>query len=201
MAKDNETEEKILIAARLEFQEKGLAGARMQAIADRAEVNKGLLHYYFKNKDSLFNAIFSKAIRQLMAEIFPILESKLPDYEKFQRLAERYTEHISKNPELPKFVLGEISKNPQEFFQRFLPENAKGAARKMLDNQQSEQAGQEISVVDKQHYFLDLISMVLLPYIARPLIEFFFALEGNEFNQIMSERKTHIQTVMTKIMK
>jgi len=44
------TEELILEAAQAVFLEKGLAGARMQEIADRAGINKALLHYYFRSK-------------------------------------------------------------------------------------------------------------------------------------------------------
>ena len=43
------TEEKILAAAREVFTKKGFAAARMQEIADAADINKGLLHYYFRN--------------------------------------------------------------------------------------------------------------------------------------------------------
>ena len=56
---DHTTEQKILDAAEVVFHEKGFDGARMQEIADKATINKGLLHYYFKSKDALFDAIFN----------------------------------------------------------------------------------------------------------------------------------------------
>ena len=58
--KDNETgaEERILAAARKVFTTKGMAGARMQDIANEAGINKALLHYYYKDKDKLFETIF-----------------------------------------------------------------------------------------------------------------------------------------------
>ena len=70
---DNTTEQKILEAAQEVFHEKGYDGARMQEIADKASINKGLLHYYFKTKDSLFEAIFSIAFRQMIAQIQAII--------------------------------------------------------------------------------------------------------------------------------
>ena len=48
------TEQKILLAARKIFFQKGLAGARMQDIANEAGINKAILHYYFRSKDQLF---------------------------------------------------------------------------------------------------------------------------------------------------
>lgn len=47
----------ILVAARDEFAEHGLGGARVERIAERAAVNKRLIYYYFDNKDSLFSAV------------------------------------------------------------------------------------------------------------------------------------------------
>src|SRR5262245_51487236 len=56
--KDQPTEERIITAARKVFLSKGLAGARMQDIADEAGINKALLHYYFRSKEKLFDMIF-----------------------------------------------------------------------------------------------------------------------------------------------
>jgi AcrR family transcriptional regulator len=47
----------ILAAARDEFAEHGLGGARVERIAERAALNKRLIYYYFENKDSLFSAV------------------------------------------------------------------------------------------------------------------------------------------------
>ena len=55
---DKQTEEKIFEAATEVFIEKGMDGARMQDIADHAGINKALLHYYYRTKDQLFNAVF-----------------------------------------------------------------------------------------------------------------------------------------------
>lgn len=55
------------------FHEKGFDGARMQEIADKANINKGLLHYYFKSKDALFDAIFNMAIKRMSGNINSIL--------------------------------------------------------------------------------------------------------------------------------
>jgi AcrR family transcriptional regulator len=56
------TEAKILTSARTEFIGKGKAGARMQAIALNAGVNKALLHYYFRSKDQLYAAALKEIL-------------------------------------------------------------------------------------------------------------------------------------------
>ena len=56
--KNDSTEEKILAAARKIFTTQGMSGARMQDIADEAGINKAMLHYYFRDKEKLFELIF-----------------------------------------------------------------------------------------------------------------------------------------------
>ena len=51
------TRRRILDAARREFGIKGFDGARVEAIARRAHVNKGLIFYYFGSKEELFRAL------------------------------------------------------------------------------------------------------------------------------------------------
>ncbi|MBU3703086.1 MAG: TetR family transcriptional regulator [Ilumatobacteraceae bacterium] len=79
----NATIERIMDVARKEFLEKGYQGARMQAIADSAGINKASLHYYFDSKDKLFEAIFEEA----MQKVLPIMLKALieePSLEEVQ---------------------------------------------------------------------------------------------------------------------
>ena len=55
----------ILAAARDEFAEYGLAGARMERIAERASLNKRLIYYYFEDKEKLFQAVLEQAYRDI----------------------------------------------------------------------------------------------------------------------------------------
>lgn len=55
----------ILAAARDEFAENGLGGARMDRIAERAGLNKRLIYYYFEDKEKLFQAVLEQAYRDI----------------------------------------------------------------------------------------------------------------------------------------
>lgn len=57
MPKEVSAQERILNAASLEFAEKGFAGARMDSISKRANVNKAMIHYYYSNKEQLYSQI------------------------------------------------------------------------------------------------------------------------------------------------
>jgi AcrR family transcriptional regulator len=58
----------ILVAARDEFAEHGLGGARMDRIAERAGLNKRLIYYYFEDKERLFQAVLEQAYRDIREE-------------------------------------------------------------------------------------------------------------------------------------
>jgi len=76
--KDDNTEDTILDAAEKVFQQKGMDGARMQEIADEAGINKAMLHYYYRSKRFLFEAVFSKAFSIIAPEINRIVNEDIP---------------------------------------------------------------------------------------------------------------------------
>ena len=59
-----------------EFIAHGLRGARMQAIADRAGVNKALVHYYFRSKEKLYDAVLQDTMRTIIAALHQELPAK-----------------------------------------------------------------------------------------------------------------------------
>jgi AcrR family transcriptional regulator len=68
-ARDAErTQEAILMAAKGEFAESGLGGARMEKIAERAGVNKRLIYYYFTDKEALFQAVLEQTYKHIREE-------------------------------------------------------------------------------------------------------------------------------------
>jgi AcrR family transcriptional regulator len=61
------SQQTILLAARDEFALYGLAGARVDRIAERADINKRLIYYYFKSKDDLFLAVLENTYADIRA--------------------------------------------------------------------------------------------------------------------------------------
>jgi AcrR family transcriptional regulator len=59
------TRRAILSAATEEFASRGLGGARVDRIAERAAINKRMLYYYFGKKEALFLAVLEKAYRDI----------------------------------------------------------------------------------------------------------------------------------------
>ncbi len=97
----------ILKAAVGEFAEHGIAGARTDAIARAAHVNKALLYYYFKDKDALYEAVLDHVFSGLRARVMPVLESDLPPRQKMLAYLGAYFDYIAANPRFPRVVQGE----------------------------------------------------------------------------------------------
>jgi AcrR family transcriptional regulator len=84
------TRQRLLDAARAEFAANGIAGARVDRIAETARSNKAQIYHYFGSKDGLFDAVFAGVVGQVVTEI-PLDVSDLPGYAA--RLAQGYDEH------------------------------------------------------------------------------------------------------------
>ena len=112
MAKErqtHDTESRILQAAEREFLTKGFAGARTTSIAEAAGVTHAMLHYYFRTKEKLFDRIISGKIELIKNLIFEAaIDSGLSIQEKIRMVMDRHLEFIAANPDLPRFIVGEV---------------------------------------------------------------------------------------------
>jgi TetR/AcrR family transcriptional regulator len=102
-----ESRSSILKAALAEFAAHGIAGARTDTIAREARVNKALLYYYFKDKDSLYEAALDHVFGGLLDQVMPVLESDLPPREKMLEYVGTYFDYIAANPQFPRVVQAE----------------------------------------------------------------------------------------------
>jgi len=98
----------ILKAAAYEFAEYGIAGARTDAIAREAHVNKALLYYYFKDKETLYGAVLDDAFAGLKSAVFQVLDSDLPSRDKMLAYAGAYFDFIASNQLYPRLMQREM---------------------------------------------------------------------------------------------
>jgi AcrR family transcriptional regulator len=198
---DNNTEQKILEAAEEVFQEKGFDGARMQEIADKANINKGLLHYYFKTKDSLFEAIFSIAFHTMIGQIQSIMSLEISLNERIDRIVDDFMSMLAKNPALPRFVITELNKNPDRFIAKHVNHNTRATFAAFINSVQKEIDAGNIRPVDPRQLFMNMISMIIFPFIGRPMVQVVIGLNNKEFLQLMQERREHIKLFLKQAIK
>jgi TetR/AcrR family transcriptional regulator len=92
------TRRDILVAAREEFVEYGLDGARVDRIAERANANKRLLYHYFGNKEALYAAVLLDAYREIRAGEQRLHLGELPPREAMRKLVGFTFDHFRSNP-------------------------------------------------------------------------------------------------------
>lgn len=199
--KNTNTEERILGAARAIFTTKGMAGARMQDIADEAGINKALLHYYFKDKDKLFEMVFREEAQKFFPRINGIFMSEEPLFEKIDRFVADYIDEMLENPYLPWFVMNEINRDPKRFMLRIWGKENLPRPGKFLEQMEKEIKKGTIKRVSPLHLLLNLLSMTIFPFIARPMITKNLQLDELQFRAAMEQRKKEIPAFIKDALK
>lgn len=188
------TEAKILWAAQQEFLEKGFAGARTASIAQRAGINKALLHYYFRNKETLFEEVFSLISRQLIPEIKAIVTSEAPILDKIDRFIHSYIDFARQNPDMPLFVVTELRNNPDSKLLEILQKKQEDFVyiqQFMIQIAMATGSG-EIRPVQPFHILLNILSMCVFPFMARPMAMRVMRLDEGQFAQLIEQRKQEV---------
>src|SRR5262245_39735706 len=106
--RDGDTEGRILDAAHAVFVRRGTAGARMQDIAKEAGVNQALLHYYFRTKERLAEAVFRRTAGQLFPQVVQVMASDATLEAKVARVVDIEIDHLWRTSELPGYIISEL---------------------------------------------------------------------------------------------
>ncbi|GAA4793387.1 TetR/AcrR family transcriptional regulator [Olivibacter ginsenosidimutans] len=183
--KDISTEEKIKEAARVVFTKKGFAATRTRDIAEEAGLNLALLNYYFRSKEKLFHIIMEEKFEQFFGMIIRILnvaETSLE--EKVQAITNDYIDMLLANPDLPLFVLSEIKNNPIIFSDR--------VSDRLLQSTFYQQLRAVRPDINVFHFILNLLSMIIFPILAQPIICQIEAFKKDDFKKFIMQRKKMI---------
>jgi TetR/AcrR family transcriptional regulator len=190
--KDEGAEERILAAARNVFTTKGMAGARMQDIADEAGINKAMLHYYFKDKDKLFEVIFLAEAQKFFPKINAIFNSDLPLFQKIENFVIEYIDEMQDNPYLPWFVMNEMNRDPDQFLYKVWGKDNLPNPAKFLQQIEKEIKKGAIKRVHPMHLFMNLLGMTIFPFVAKPMIVRNMQMSDKHFTEVMEQRKKEI---------
>lgn len=189
--KDENTEAKILEAAKAVFQAKGMDGARMQEIADKAGINKAMLHYYFRNKQLLFDAVFNNAFSLLAPQLQSILNDDSSIEEKITNFTANYISFIMDYPYIPNFIIQELNRNP-EFIQK-IKDNPNFPNIEKFKKQVDEEIEKGIlKPINAEQLFINIMALNVFPFIAKPLLKAFIHADEAHYRQLLEARKTEV---------
>jgi TetR/AcrR family transcriptional regulator len=186
--RDSTSEEKILEAARKVFIAKGMAGARMQDIADEAGINKALLHYYFRSKEKLFETIFKELSFQFLPRVNFIFESDLPLFSKIEMFCSEYISKMIESPFIPLFIVNEMNKQPETFLKKMWG-TKKPLVSKFIEQVEQEVKKGRIRKIQPTHLLLNMVSMCIFPFVGKPLCQLVMGINEPTYRQLLEERK------------
>ncbi|WP_339837139.1 TetR/AcrR family transcriptional regulator [uncultured Maribacter sp.] len=190
-AKDENTEEQILEAAKNVFQAKGMDGARMQEIADKAGINKAMLHYYYRSKQLLFEAVFKNVFSLLAPQLNAILNDDSTIEEKVKNFTFNYISFISKHPYLPNFIIQELNRNP-DFILKMKDNKGFPNLAKFKRQVDKEVEDGIIKPISAEQLFINILALNIFPFVAKPLIMAFSNVDSKAYKQLMEDRKTEV---------
>ena len=169
----------------------------MQEIAEEAGVNKALLHYYFRSKDKLAEAVFLRAGQRLFPSVIGTLMSDLPLEEKVQRVIEIELDNLSASPFLPGYVLCEINHHPERVTQlvsavagQAIQGGFGGTIAARLQAQiDAEVAKGTLRPIPADQFLANLLSLCLFPFAAQPMFRAVMGWGPDGFGRFIEERK------------
>jgi AcrR family transcriptional regulator len=187
---DKQTEEKIFEAATDVFVDKGMDGARMQDIASRAGINKALLHYYFRTKDQLFNAVFEMIAKKILKKFAPVFDENLTLEMKIRFFFKEHITFLQENPKLPWFIINEINRNPARIKKLVSNIDFKSVWQELYAQHKEELENYNITEAMLPQLMTSIAAISVFPFAARGLIEGILEKSVINFNSYIEERKT-----------
>jgi len=192
VALNKNPEQVIWDAARKIFLSKGLSGARMQDIADEAGINKALLHYYYRSKEKLFVQIFEKELTGFVRDLESTFTSSLTFFEKIERFVDQEIRNFSECPELPLFLLNELSQQISSTrpHSHCMHNNSLRMLFRNLVHTEIEEG--RIKKVDADQLFIHVVSLTVYPFMAKPMIKAMLDLNEEGYQEFIRDRKKEI---------
>ena len=199
VARDGDTERRILDGAHAVFMRHGTAGARMQEIAREAGVNSALLHYYFRSKERLADAVFQRAATQLLPNLVRILASDADLEAKVAQVVELELARLSETPYLPGYVISELTHHPHRIQQLFAsvigmaPAEVGALVRARLSAPIDERVrGGQMRAIDAEQFVVNLLALCIFPFAAKPMLTALLGLDEQGFAAFIGRRRQEL---------
>ena len=193
-------EEAILDTATRLFLQKGFKATSTTEIAREVGCNQALVHYYFRTKERLFEAIFQKKIKFFVGALIEIGNEDLPFLVKLEKKIISHFEAIESAPRLPLFFLNELSANPERLDSirtavGDLPERAIGQLERELQAEIDTGTVRQISVKD---LLMTIVSLNIMAFMAAPMFKIMTGINDLEYKTFLRERKAENVRIVMK---
>lgn len=181
----------ILIAAKKVFVSKGKQGARMQEIADKAGVNKALIHYYFRNKEKLFQKVWTNTLNEFLNSIAADVNRACSFQETLRIFIDSHFEFLQCNKENLQFLLWEAKDDHQAIKETVAKEL--DILNGLLDHKvRNAVENGEIREINTFNFIMNIMSLDLFFFISLPVISPIFNMTDAQIETLIEERKKEV---------
>ena len=169
-----QTRAAILDAAMREFAHEGVAGARTEAIARAAGVNKALLYYYFKDKETLYGSVLDNAFAGLKQAVFQVLDSNSPPREKMMAYIGAYFDFIASNQLYPRLMQREMMRareGQSPHIDKIVKNYLQPIFTRVSELLREGTAAGEFRAVNPVHFVPSVVAMIVFYFSSAPLMQ------------------------------
>ena len=194
-------ESRIIEAAKQEFIEKGFEQTSMSDIAAVVGINRPTLHYYFRTKDKMFQAVFASIVSNFLPHIDAIFSKQEPFEKKLGEIIDVYFDIFTANPLLPKFIIGEIHRDVDHLIDTFYILKFDQYLHHIGELLQQEIDRNHLKKVPLQFIFMTFYSQLTFPFLSHNLSKrLFFHDNPEEYTRFLAEWKQHIIAQINRLL-
>lgn len=198
---EDNMEDKIINAARTVFIEKGYAETSMSEIAAVAGINRPALHYYFRTKDKMYQAVFGSIVSSVVPTVFDALIHKEKSIaERIEIVIDAYYSLFEKNPQLPMFVFRELNRDPELLISTIRGVSVPGTACDIIGSLQEEMEEGRLKSVPLQILFYNFYSLLVFPFLTKNIATIAFGNTEEQFKAMLSDWKWNIVARMRNLL-
>lgn len=197
---DNNLEMKIIETAQQLFMKNGFAETNMSDIAAAVGINRPALHYYFRTKDKMFQAVFGNIIRSLAPEIQGIMLQDKPIAERIGQVIDAYFNTFSRNPYLPIFMVREIERDMSHLAETARELQLECYFQKIINGLQNEMNAGKLKQVPLHFVFLTFYGLLVFPFLTKKLNSSIFLDKDEDFDKMLIGWKAQIIAQMEHLL-
>ncbi|MBR4065420.1 MAG: TetR/AcrR family transcriptional regulator [Bacteroidaceae bacterium] len=195
-------ENRIIDAARAVFIEKGYAETSMSEIAAKAGINRPALHYYFRTKDKMFQAVFGSIVSSVIPKVFDaIMHKEKSVADRTECIIDAYYSLFINTPQLPLFMLRELNRDPEMLIKTILGLNVADTMRKAISSLQEEMDEGKLKKVPLQFIFFNFYSLLTFPFLTIDISRKVFENNDDTLRESLTEWKKNIVFQMENLLK
>lgn len=195
-------ENNIIEAARAVFIERGYAETSMSEIALKAGINRPVLHYYFRTKDKMFQAVFGNIVSSVIPQVIEaIMDKEKSIAYRTKQIINAYYQLFKKSPHLPLFMLRELNRDPELLIKTILGLNVADTIRKAIASLMEEMEEGKIKKVPLQFIFLNFYSLLTFPFLTKNISQKVFNNNEENNEQMLADWEQNIINQMGNLLK